>query len=60
MSSDLSGIQLAVMDISVDLKCNFELSTSRINIIRTCPKLAFFVLNCQINEAMRQWVSHKD
>ena len=52
MSGDLSGIQLAVMEISVNWQCNFELATSRIDIIRTCPKLAFFILNCQIFEAM--------
>ena len=51
MSGDLSGIQLAVMENSVDLKCNFELATYRIYIIRTCPRFAFFVSNCQIDES---------
>ena len=50
MSGDLSGIQLAVMEISVNWQCNFELATSRIDIVRTCPLLAFFVPNCQIDE----------
>ena len=51
MSGDLSGIQLAVMEISVNWQCNFELATSRIDIVRTCPLLAFFVSNCQIDES---------
>ena len=50
MSGDLSGIRLAVMEISVDWKCN-ELATSRIDIVRTCPRFAFFVSNCQIDES---------
>ena len=51
MSGDLSGIQLAVMEISVDRKCNSELATFRIDIFRTCPRFAFFVSNCQIDES---------